>query len=128
MGRVVLDLPFPPSVNAIWRKWRGGVYRSDRYKAWSQEAGQELMVQRPGKTKGIYDLTLQFRRKDARRIDIGNLEKPVSDLLVEHGVIEDDSLARRITLEWVPDGPPCRAIVEPVEDQSVSAHKMRRVA
>lgn len=45
---VVLDLPFPPSVNAIWRRKReGGMYRSKEYMAWIKQADVHVMVHYP---------------------------------------------------------------------------------
>lgn len=43
---------------------------------------------------------LTFNRKN----DLGNLEKGLTDLLVTHGLIEDDkpSIVRSITLSWSP--------------------------
>lgn len=37
-----------------------------------------------------------------RQMDLVNREKAVSDLLVHHGVIKDDSLIHKILMEWAP--------------------------
>lgn len=101
MSVVVLNLPFPPSANNLFVNKAGrGRIRSDRYRAWCTAAGWELQAQRHEMVPGPYELELTFEKKDARRRDIGNLEKGVSDLLVEHRVVEDDCLAQRITLAW----------------------------
>jgi Holliday junction resolvase RusA-like endonuclease len=51
---------------------------------------------------------------DKRRRDLGNLEKPISDLLQSLGVIDDDSNARAINLQWVDAGEPITITVEAI--------------
>jgi|SRR5215813_4272314 len=41
-----------------------------------------------------------------------NLKKPISDLLVSVGVVEDDSLAEMISIRWVTAGPPITVRIE----------------
>lgn len=95
-------LPFPVSVNNLHQNGKGGKrIRSDAYRSWVTEAGWRLHQQRYIPTVGAYDLTIHAVRPDKRKRDLGNLEKAVSDLLVVHGVVEDDCLASRIVLEWV---------------------------
>jgi crossover junction endodeoxyribonuclease RusA len=108
---IVLDLPFPVSVNALYCNKAGkGRVKSQRYREWSNVAGWQLKAQKPGKITGRYALTILLEQKDGRRRDIGNLEKSVSDLLVEHGVVEDDALAASIFLAWA-DVNGCQVIV-----------------
>ena len=90
----------PPSMNNLFATIGRKRVRSARYRAWLESAGWELAAQKPGTVAGPYAVTMTFGRKDKRRRDIGNLEKPCSDLLVAHRVVEDDSLAQRIHLEW----------------------------
>jgi len=98
---VQLDLPYPVSTNALWMRssTTGQVIRSPRYAKWFQAAGNELAIQRPGCIRGKYALEVLIERKSGRR-DIDNAIKSLSDLLVANQVVEDDSLAQRITLEW----------------------------
>lgn len=42
----------------------------------------------------------KFGKPDKRERDVFNLEKAVSDLLVSHGVIKDDTLIHRGIVEW----------------------------
>ncbi len=111
VSRVDLDLPEPPSTNELFantsherraaamasgRKLPGRV-KTVAYKTWLNAAGWMLTSQRPGRIEGRYTLEVWAARSGK---DLGNLEKALSDLLVEHGVIADDSLSTRITLEW----------------------------
>lgn len=118
---IVLDLPFPVSVNALYCNKAGkGRVKSQRYREWSNVAGWELKSQRPGKVTGRYALTILLEQKDGRRRDIGNLEKCVSDLLVEHGVVEDDALAASIFLAWS-DVNGCQVIVRQADFVTLGA-------
>lgn len=111
---VTLDLPFPPSSNHLWKKGRSGMYRSPRYMTWINAAGWELKRQKPLPIKGDYLIVVSLERKGRRRRDADNFLKAISDLLVLHGVIEDDSLAQSVTAMWVSDIKGCRVHVAPV--------------
>lgn len=95
-------LPYPPSVNTAFRnKAGGGRVRTKGYNAWRREAQAEILRQRPPKVRGCYRLTIEATRPDNRKRDIDNLIKPVSDILVLGGIIEDDSLCLEVTARWL---------------------------
>lgn len=100
-SRIVrIELPFPPTVNNLnINRKSGGRVKAPAYRAWLAEASVAI---KDSHRQGIgpYSLSICLRRPDRRRRDLGNLEKAVSDLLVQHGVIQDDCLAERITLQW----------------------------
>lgn len=98
---VQIELPYPVSTNALWMRssTTGQLVKSPRYATWFRSAGNELALQRPGRIEGKYSLEVLVERKSGRR-DIDNTIKSISDLLVDHQVIEDDSLAQRVTIEW----------------------------
>lgn len=96
-----IDLPFPPSMNRLWRSTKSGKhYRSPRYQTWFQAAGIEINRQRPGKVSGAFSVLLQLGRPDRRKRDLDNLMKPVLDLLQHYGVIDDDGLAQHVSIHW----------------------------
>lgn len=98
-----LLLPMPPSVNALYANVRNvGRVRTKAYRAWLSEAGWELLRQRPRPIKGRYHLRIFAARKQ-NRADLGNREKAISDLLVKHQVVSDDSVAETIQLSWSDD-------------------------
>lgn len=103
MTAVTFTLPFPPSVNGLFAG-KGRRYCSKTYKAWKLAAQSFVPA---GLVAGPYTLELLFDRPDRRARDLGNLEKAVSDLLVERGLVIDDSCCQRITLAWS-DAPPQR--------------------
>lgn len=113
---VVLTLVnIPPSTNGLYANVpKRGRVRSERYRSWSNVAGWELKRQRPGTIKGHVALTIEVERKDARRQDVSNRIKAVEDLVVEHGIIEDDSLVTKVEAEWT-DGPGCKITIRPSE-------------
>ena len=101
---VVVHLPVPPSVNALHAHGgRGGPRRSEAYKRWITTAGWRLQQQRPGRIEGAY--TLHLAMPTHSKCDLGNLEKPVSDLLQAHGIVSNDRRAAGIQLSWQNDGP-----------------------
>lgn len=106
---VSLWLPYPTSVNRIWRsgksrKGRTVVFTSAEYKAWLDEAYVAWLKQRNQLSvksiKGRYSIAISANPPDKRHRDLGNLEKVVSDFLQMIAVIEDDSLAQEICLRW----------------------------
>jgi len=103
MSAVSFTLPFPPSTNGLFAG-KARRYLSAGYKAWKAVAGPQVPA---GLIAGPYTLDLVFDRPDRRARDLGNCEKAVSDLLVERGLVIDDSCCQRITLAWS-DEPPKR--------------------
>jgi Holliday junction resolvase RusA-like endonuclease len=100
---VSLTLPLPPSVNGLWANGKSRRFRTQRYEDWINEAGLELMRQRPPKIKGPVSLTYVFAEPNGKRkMDLGNREKAATDLLVSHRIIEGDdhTVVRRINLAW----------------------------
>jgi crossover junction endodeoxyribonuclease RusA len=101
---ITLTLPYPPTTNNLFVNAGKGRNKSPGYRKWLQEAGLEIMAQRPRlasrKVTGPYTFALVAERPDNRRRDLGNLEKPVSDLLVSMGLIGDDCDAEQIELRW----------------------------
>ena len=122
---ISIELPFPPSVNALWRRGRSGMYRAPRYMTWINAAGWQLKGQRPGRISGDYILVIQLERRDRRKRDADNFIKAVSDLLVSHGVIEDDALAQSVTAIWSDNIKGCRVVVTPVPTSARASIKKR---
>lgn len=115
---VVILLPLPTSVNAMFADGRTRRVQSKKYKAWITEAGWDLARQRPCKCPGRVALLIEVREPPTRRAeDLDNRTKAVLDLLVEHRVIADDSqhIIRRIVLEWSGQVEGVRITIEPWE-------------
>lgn len=114
MQSIRIVLPFPPSVNRLWRtSGSGGMYRSPKYTAWRKQALWNVQVQAKGrKVAGRYKLTVLVVRPDKRKRDLDNLFKAASDVLVEMQVIEGDHLCEWLEARWVESGPECEIVVE----------------
>lgn len=99
---VALTLPMPISTNRIWRNIVSGgkprTLKSAEYRAWITEAGHVLNTQRPGRVEGKYELRISI--SDRCRLDIDNCIKCVSDLLQEHGVVENDRFCRSLRVKF----------------------------
>lgn len=97
---LMLWIPLPPSLNSLYP---GKVrrHKSKAYEAWIKEAGQMLMIQ---KKEQFFDkpvhVSYRFGKPNKRQMDLANREKAASDLLVAHGVLADDSLIHKLTMEW----------------------------
>lgn len=114
MAEVIsLDLPFPPSLNGAYRNVAGrGRVKTSQYINWLQHAAIEVRRQARGRIDGSYAFHMQARRPDRRARDLGNIEKCAHDLCVRMGLVEDDSLCRRILLEWTDEAPTKNATVK----------------
>ena len=107
MREIWLNLPMPPSLNNAYPTSKSGHrYKSPRYKAWAEEAGYEVNRTLKGeRLGGPVQLLYAFNERETRA-DLGNLEKPVTDVLVSAGVIVGDSkkFVRGIELRWGTEG------------------------
>jgi crossover junction endodeoxyribonuclease RusA len=103
----VVVLPFPPSVNGVFRRHNGS-HLSERYKAWRDEAAIWLSQQQSAPVGGRVFVSLDYRAPDRRVRDLDNLLKAPLDLLVSEGLIEADSskVVREIRARWVDAGEP----------------------
>jgi Holliday junction resolvase RusA-like endonuclease len=127
MTPLVLDLPFPPSMNRIWRIARGKVgrrkpqvYLNPRYVAWKRECDAELMISRLGLRKDVpirvpMKLTLTLDGGTKRTGDTDNRIKPVQDWLQRAGVIWDDKLIRDVRAHWGDAKRGCRVTLEALQ-------------
>lgn len=122
---IVIDLPFPPSVNRIWRGVRrrdGGnaVMLSPEYRQWKDAADALALLRRAcrdsNRVKGPFEATILLNM-EAGIGDVDNRIKAVLDWLQSRQVVENDSLCMELTIRWAlpelaPDG--CRVTVRGV--------------
>mgnify|MGYP001237771734 CR=1 FL=1 len=101
-------LPFPPSVNCLFSTSMDGRRRfpSRRYRTWRKSAGSILMAARVRPTPGSYHLKIKLRAPDKRARDADNHIKAISDLIVAHALVGDDSMAVSVSAEWTNEGLP----------------------
>ena len=111
----------PPSTNGLRSSFvRNGKVvsaKSSTYASWRKAATWEIVSQKTGCVTGPYVLHIAVQRnwRTKRARDIDNIIKPISDALVEAGVVKDDSLAERVSAQWSDDlgGAAVVALVQP---------------
>jgi len=99
---LTLLLPFPPTTNNLFANAaRGrGRFPTRQYKAWRERAAVAIRRQAPEPIKGAVELNIQLGRPDRRRRDLSNYIKALEDALVQHGLIEDDSMVQTLSVAW----------------------------
>lgn len=110
---IVLDLPFPPSANNMHTVVRGRKIASKAYRGWKDEAAWAARLAKAERLSGLVEVTIELVAPDRRRRDCDNAIKPVLDALVSAHLIDGDDarFVRKVSSEWVSDGPACRATV-----------------
>lgn len=95
-----IELPFPPSVNRIWRQWKGRTLLSREGRAYRQAVGQAwLLARQQGFGRRKVRVSVVAFMPDNRRRDIDNLWKAAGDALQACRVVEDDSQIVRLLIE-----------------------------
>lgn len=94
---IVLQLPWPPSVNLMWRTPRSGplagrTMLSEDGRRYRRSVADSVMLQgRPKIGEARVALDIEVRMPDRRRRDLDNIPKAVLDGLTHAGVWEDDA-------------------------------------
>lgn len=112
---MIYRLPFPVSVNAMYRNVHGrGRVKSRTYLAWVKEAELVLARQRPRPFIGL--AMLDIRIDSSRRGDCSNYIKGVEDFLVSSGILQDDQkkYVRSVSIAWA-DVKGCEVRLSPAE-------------
>ena len=86
----------PLTVNRAWRERR---FKTPEYKIYEREVFYLLKNCGIKKVDGWVEVKYIFYLKHYRISDLGNFEKPLSDILVKAGLIDDDRFIKRMTLE-----------------------------
>ena len=85
----------PLSVNDAWQ---GRRFKSPAYLTYERDLGFLLPRGIP-MTKGRVELRYRFYIKNDKLADADNMVKPLQDVLVKHGYIEDDRFIYRFSVE-----------------------------
>jgi Holliday junction resolvase RusA-like endonuclease len=98
-----IRLPFPVSINAMYLNNRGrgrGRIASPELRAWKEQAGWELHVQKPKPVTSRCEIRIDL--DDTRQGDADSRIKCVLDVLVTAGVIRDDrkKYVKRVSIGW----------------------------
>lgn len=103
----MIELPYPPSVNRMWRSVQGRnilsavgrEYRSQGLWVLQNIQSQQRLT---WPHQGRLSVGITVYPPDRRRRDIDNMPKAVLDLLTHGGVIVDDSQIDRLLIERGP--------------------------
>jgi Holliday junction resolvase RusA-like endonuclease len=120
----MVDLPFPPSTNRIWRhesnNRRKMIHLSAEYRAWKAQADACALADRGWRSKarmpGPFSAAILLSRRH-RAGDVDNRIKAVLDWAQRVELIRNDSLAEEITARWVDPGAAptgCRLILRSI--------------
>lgn len=106
MSEIVLHLPFPPSVNRIWRSGgkssAGRVYTAPGYTKWKAQADAAVMtIRRPERISGAFcaDIAL-CPPKGHPRGDLDNRIKAILDFCERIELISTDRYCERVCAYW----------------------------
>lgn len=113
--QIRLVLPWPPSVNHIYNRRRGGgVYLKPSVKAFREKVWYATRSQRaPMGIDYPVDVVCYLSPPNNRRVDADNLNKAILDALVKAGVLVDDSrgIVDSIKAAWGPNVSDGRVVV-----------------
>lgn len=106
MIEIVLDLPFPPSVNDLWTIRRGvgkKLRRSDAYEQWIHMADATTMELRQYPKHKIHGpFSIHVALAEGPKCDADNVSfKAPLDWLQSRDVIRNDRDCRKGSFEWV---------------------------
>lgn len=106
--RQTLTLAWPPSVNSIWRSYRGRNILSKKGREYKNTALDTFF---PYSSEDRLFVELDLYPPSRRRLDIDNHSKVAIDLLVHRGVIPDDSQIDKLLITRRAVIPPGKAVV-----------------
>jgi len=98
-SETVVLLPYPPSTNSLWRYTNRGVFRTSKYVNYINDCKavgqcQEIPFDTPVR------MEILACPPDRRKRDLDNLAKPLCDVSMHIGLIEDDSLIWELRMKW----------------------------
>ena len=93
MSTVTLELmlPYPPTINTYWRKWRNRMIISKKGRAYRKEVVASLAVRRCKRFKDSrVGVCITAHPPDKRRRDLDNIPKALLDALSHADIWQDD--------------------------------------
>lgn len=112
---IELTLPWPPSLNAMYRNVSGRTLISAAGRAYRKAVADQVLVQRGAKQlAGRLDVAIVAHVPDKRRRDLDNLFKVVLDSLTHAGVWLDDEQIDGLSIRRGPIGGMLKVTVKEV--------------
>ena len=112
-------LPYPPSVNSLWRHTGKRTYRTNKYTSWAAEAAEYLSGQDIPSKPIAHPVKIEMAvgRPDRRRRDIDNLVKSVLDIICQNNILEDDHWVHDLNVYWSEEIVGCQIIIKDLVGQ-----------
>lgn len=96
----MLTIPFPPSVNRLWRQFKGRTIVSKVGREYRKSVAFACLdSQWPEIPEADVSVVIRAFMPDARRRDLDNLLKASLDGLTLAGIWQDDSQIKKLTIE-----------------------------
>lgn len=86
----------PMSINSAFQ---GRRFKTKEYNNYEEELLWMLKIEGLEKVEGFVSVAYNFYLIHYLKTDVGNLEKPLSDIIVKAGLIDDDRFIKKITME-----------------------------
>lgn len=104
--RILLTLPFPPTVNTYWRHNRGRTHISTAGKAYRSTVVRTLIGTRGFPAAERLQIAVCCHPPDRRRRDLDNVLKALLDALAHAGAYHDDAQIDHLTISRLEPDPP----------------------
>jgi crossover junction endodeoxyribonuclease RusA len=89
--KVLIELPYPPSANTMWRRGRFSTYLSDVGRKFKEDVADYLVTEQvPKFGDAALKISMILRPRDKRKADIDNRIKSVLDALEGAGLFNND--------------------------------------
>jgi crossover junction endodeoxyribonuclease RusA len=111
---IILELPFPPSLNTYWRRAKGRIYINERGLEFRQYVATYVRQYKLEAPTGFLTYAVWLYPPDKRQRDGDNFAfKAIWDSLTHAQCIEDDSLFKEWSGIWMPvvKGGKCRVFI-----------------
>jgi len=96
---LLLNLPYPPSVNTYYRNFNGRMVLSAQGREYKNAVAEYLIdCNAPKLGDAKLKITMVLRPRDKRKIDIDNRIKAVLDSLQDAGLFDDDYQVDELTI------------------------------
>lgn len=96
---LVLNIPWPPSVNSYYRTVQGRTLLSKRGRLYKESVLRAVLTQRGQiRTTQRLEVDIMLHPPDRRRRDLDNLCKAIQDAMQNAGVFIDDSQIDKLAL------------------------------
>lgn len=92
-------LPYPPSIWDMYEGWGKDRHLSPAYATWREAAGYFIRGRNENPISVPFTAAIALKRPNKRQ-DLDNRAKPIFDALQHYGIIKNDNLLERFTMQW----------------------------